>query len=142
MPESSAGYSAKQRTSKRCVYQHLAAGNGSFMSQPVRGLLNFSPSIPRSLAGAVTLLVCSALLAVGCSGGGTDAAVADVSSDSGPLAWLPKETWAVGTVAVDPKQLDVALKTLERLPAWSLAKSFLPASDGAGLRAAMLKQIG
>ncbi|MBC7461225.1 MAG: hypothetical protein H7287_07675, partial [Thermoleophilia bacterium] len=91
----------------------------------------------------LALALVAALVAAGCgasrSGGG--ATSIDAGAEDGPLAWLPANTWAIARVSVDPKQIDTSIATLDRLPIWDLAAASLPAKQGAGLRAALLKEL-
>ncbi|MCW2955285.1 MAG: hypothetical protein JWO69_154 [Thermoleophilia bacterium] len=82
----------------------------------------------------------ASLVAAGCGDDGGSEGDGVTASD-GPLAYLPADTWLVATGQADPEQLDTAVKTLERLPIWALAEGFLPASDGKGLRAALLSEV-
>jgi len=105
------------------------------------------PFLSRALF-TLALLSAAALIAVGCGSGDDSGSTgtggegkSGVIGGDGPLGWLPPKTWLVSSVDADPKKIDAAVDTLGRLPAWSLAESFLPASDGKGLRLALLKQI-
>ncbi len=92
------------------------------------------PARRRVLATAAAVAF-SALVATGCGGsGGND-------EREGPLAWLPADTWLVATGNLDAKAIDTAVESLGRLPIWSLAEGFLPASDGAGLRRELLEEV-
>lgn len=99
-------------------------------------------AIHRVLAASAAVAV-AALIAAGCGGGGGDGGSGDTGlvGDAGPLAWLPAETWLVATANLDPKTIDTAVQSLDRLPIWALAEGFLPASDGTGLRKELLKQV-
>lgn len=85
-----------------------------------------------------------AIVAVGCGGddGSGDGGESGIVGKEGPLSWLPGDTWLVVTVDASAEGIDTAVETLDRLPAWSLAESFLPASDGKGLRAELLDRLG
>jgi hypothetical protein len=98
----------------------------------------------RRIVGASVAVLAAAAIAAGCggsSGSGGGDGQSGIVGDDGPLAWLPADTWLVASANVDPTTIDTAVKTLGRLPIWSLAEGFLPASDGAGLRRTLLEQV-
>lgn len=93
----------------------------------------------RRASSAALLVAIAALVAVGCGSGGGDGP--DIETIEGPLAWLPSETWLVASVDLGAERIDTAVETLDRLPIWSLAEGFLPASDGTGLRRELLREL-
>jgi hypothetical protein len=95
----------------------------------------------RRIVAFLGVIAFAALVAVGCGGGDGDPGESGIVGSEGPLAWLPSDTWLVASARLDAKQLDTAIATLDRLPAWSLVESFLPADDGAGLRREALKEL-
>lgn len=97
------------------------------------------------LAAACGTIALAALIAGGCGsggddGGGDDALAPGAAAGSG-LGWLPQDTWLVATADISPGTIDTAAQTLQRLPAWALVESLLPASDGDGLREALLTAV-
>jgi hypothetical protein len=105
-------------------------------TRPVRSTL-------RRIVCVAAAVSFAALVAAGCGGdgAGSDPGESGIVGSEGPLSWLPGDTWLVASARLDPTQLDTAIKTLDRLPAWSLVESFLPADDGAGLRREALKAL-
>ncbi len=101
-----------------------------------------SPNVFRRVLAAGAAVAIAALVAAGCGGGdGGDRGDTGLVGDEGPLAWLPTNTWMIATANLDPKAIDTAVTSLDRLPIWALAEGFLPASDGKGLRRELLEQI-
>lgn len=101
-------------------------------------------SMLRRAAFAVVAVTLAALVAAGCGsdgGGGSAGGESGIVGEEGPLAWLPQETWLVASGRLDPAQIDTAIETLDRLPAWTLVESFLPAGDGKGLRRELLQEL-
>ncbi len=86
-----------------------------------------------------SILASSAAIAAGC--GSSDNAERADEATSGALRLLPAQTWVVGTADLSSARLDRAVDTLDRLPVWGLVEPELPASDGKGLRRALLEQI-
>lgn len=115
----------------------VTAARGS--ARPMRTPSRF---VALRVIAASAAVVFAALVATGC-GGGSDGGSGDTGlvGDEGPLAWLPTDTWLVATANVDPKAIDTAVASLDRLPIWALAEGFLPASDGTGLRRELLERI-
>ncbi len=102
-----------------------------------------SRSVFRRVLAAGAAVAFSALVAAGCGGGGSDGGSGETGlvGDEGPLAWLPTDTWLIASANLDPKAIDTAVTSLDRLPIWALAEGFLPASDGTGLRRELLKLL-
>jgi hypothetical protein len=97
----------------------------------------------RRVLAASAAVALAALVAAGCGGddGAGGSGATGLVGDEGPLAWLPTDTWLVATANLDPKAIDAAVESLDRLPIWALAEGFLPASDGKGLRRELLEQV-
>ena len=102
-----------------------------------------STSSLRRFVVTAALVAMAATIAVGCGGdrSGDGDGTSGIVGDDGPMSWLPADTWVVASGNLDADALGTAAKTLKRLPVWALAEGFLPASDGAGLRRAMLREL-
>lgn len=99
------------------------------------------PVLRRTLAAASAIAV-AAVVVTGCGSDSSTSGSSDdttAASKNGALGWLPDTTWLVANVNAETKTVDRAITTLDRLPAWSLAESFLPAKDATGLRRELLK---
>lgn len=96
-------------------------------------------SITRRAVLLAALLAAALLVAAGCSGDDVDRPAK--LGGNGALRWLPADTWLVATGDLSAARIDEAVDTLGRLPIWALVEGELPASDGEGLRAALLEQV-
>lgn len=97
----------------------------------------------RSLATTLSILAAATFVAAGCGTGddGRSGGTSAVTGADGAFGWLPEDTWLVSGANLSADHLQDAIDTLARLPIWSLAKSSLPADDGAGIRGELLTQV-